>query len=138
MIEQLTVNVWIGRGVTREEIARPSWDQVEAAIRALNERERNDIYLTPSACDLETYLSVGGGDGRYLVTGSINNERFPTVATGPRLGSAREATEELVSGGQMGDYPCRWILDLATALRAIRSFYDTSEFGGSDVIWEGM
>jgi hypothetical protein len=62
------------------DVLDPTWDRVEDAIRELDERTHNDLYLHPDASNLETYLAVGGGSGRYLVAGSINNERFPTAA----------------------------------------------------------
>lgn len=131
-IELLTVCEWNGPHMESAKFPQPTWDQVEDAIRALDERTHNDLYLHPDASNLETYLAVGGGSGRYLVTGSINNERFPTAVNGVESNAAREL---LVVGGQTGDYPGNWILDLDSALRAVRSFFETGEFGGVGVPW---
>jgi len=79
------------------------------------------------------YLAVGGGNGRYLVTGSIANERFPTVVDPAKSSDIREF---LLVGGQEGDYPAHWILDLDTALRAAKHFYNTNLFEGGGLRWE--
>jgi Immunity protein Imm1 len=131
-IELLTVCEWNGQQMNRTEFPRPTWEQVEDAIRDLDERAHNDLYLHPDASNLETYLAVGGGSGRYLVTGSVNNLRFPTAVKHAESNAAREP---LVVGGQTGDYPRHWILDLDSALRAARSFFEAAEFAGGGVIW---
>jgi hypothetical protein len=110
----------------------PTWDQVDAAIRALDGAARNDLYFHVRRDDLETYLAVGGGNGRYIVTGAIENETFPTVISGPESAQPRV---HLMVGGQMGDYPHNYILTLDTTLRAVHSFVDTCKFGGGGVLW---
>jgi hypothetical protein len=40
----------------------------------------------------------------------------------------------LMVGGQTGDYPGNQVIDLQSALRAARSFYDAGGFG-SDASW---
>jgi Immunity protein Imm1 len=132
IIELLTVCEWNGPQMNSTDFLNPTWDQVEDAIRALDERVRNDLYLQPTASSPETYLAVGGGKGRYVVTGSVNNKRFPTAVTAVEDNGVREL---LVVGGQTGDYPRSWILDLGSALRAARSFCDTGEFAGGGVTW---
>jgi hypothetical protein len=131
-IQLLTVCEWDGPRMESTDIPDPTWEQVEDAIRDLDERSRNDLYLHADASNLETYLAVGGGSGRYLVTGSIDNERFPTAVNAIEADASREL---LVVGGQRGDYPRSWILDLDSALRAARSFFETGEFNGGDVTW---
>jgi hypothetical protein len=131
-IELLTVCEWNGPHMERAEFPQPTWDQVEDSIRDLDEQTHNDLYLHPDASNLDMYLAIGGGSGRYVVTGSINNERFPTAVKGVESNAAREL---LVVGGQAGDYPRNWILDLDSALRVARSFFETGEFGGGGVTW---
>ena len=130
-IELLTICEWVGPSMRATEVERPQWEAVDVAIRALDNASRNDIYLTPSKADPETYLAIGGGAGRYIVTGSIKNEEFPTVID-PVKGA--EPVEVLVVGGQAGHYPGNWVLDLDTALRAARAFHSTGRFEG-EVTW---
>jgi hypothetical protein len=124
-IDVLTICEWVDRSVNHTEIKNPSWFDVEEAIRSLNNAERNDLYLIPDENDPETYLGIGGGDGRYLVTGSVRNERFPTIVDPEKPTTPKEL---LLVGGQDGDYPCNWIIDLETALNAARVFYDSGTF----------
>ena len=114
------------------DILHPTWNQVEDAIRALDEGSRNDLYLTPYASNPETYLAIVDGNGRYLVTGSVDNERFPTATGQVEDDGAREL---LVVGGQTGDYPRSWILDFDPVLPAVRWFFDTGDFTGGGVTW---
>ncbi len=41
----------------------------------------------------------------------------------------------LVVGGQLGEYPARWLVTLDGALSVARSFFDAGEFG-CGVSWE--
>lgn len=76
-------------------------------------------------------MCIGGGAGRYVVTGSIENQEFPTVVDAAR---AAEPSELLVVGGQSGQYPGNRVLDLASTLKAARRFYTTGRFDGG-VAW---
>jgi hypothetical protein len=125
-VHLLTIYVWVGRSANRAEIENPAWLVVERAIRDLNNRDRNDVYLTPDRNDLETYLAIGGGDGRYLVTGCVRNDRFPTLIHTQKVPVPEE---RLVVGGQEGVYPGNWIVDLEMALQAARVFYEAGTFG---------
>src|SRR5262249_25004042 len=90
---------------------------------------RNDLYLTPAVSDVGTYLCVGGGNGRYILTGAIEiDKEFPTLVESDR---PADPVQELVVGGQAGMYPANWIVSLETALRAARAFYDAGGFEGS-------
>jgi len=111
------------------EVQQPQWDAVDAAIP--DNLSRNDIYLVPDKADPATYLCVGGGAGRYIVTGAIKNEEFPSVIDPSK---AAEPAELLVVGGQSGHYPGNCVLDLDTALRAARAFYVSGRFEGA-VTW---
>lgn len=122
----MTVCVWGGPRPRDRVVETPHWCDVEEAIRALNNNERNDLYLTPDKKDPETYLGIGGGNGRYLVTGSNRNETFPTLVL-PH--NPAKPVVEIVVGGQAAEYPANWIVSLDLALRAAKSFYDLAGFG---------
>ncbi len=119
----------------RESILRyPTWPQVEAAIRALNNDNLNDLYLQPDENDPATYLAIGGGAGRYILTGSIKNETFPTL-----VGTDRPPAPQvqLVVGGQLGDYPGNWVTDLSTTLETTKLFVEAGGFE-SNVPWASV
>lgn len=65
--------------------------------------------------------------GRYLVTGSVKNETFPTVIE-PATPPGRH--EEIIVGGQASRFPAEQIVTLEIALRAARAFYDSGRFEG--------
>lgn len=130
-IQRLTICEWRGATVAETIIEQPRWEAVESAIRALNNRDRNDVYLVPAPAGPETYLCVGGGAGRYLVSGSLDNKEFPTILDQSRTAGP---PERLNVGGQEGEYPASQVVDLATALTAARAFFDSGGFAGS-VTW---
>jgi hypothetical protein len=124
-VARLVICEWAGGSKSDKIIADRTWEQVEAAIRALNNRNLNDLYLRSDKVDPESYLAVGGGSGRYLVTGSVRNERFPTLVDSTR---AEDRTESLTVGGQEGDYPESWIVGMDLALRAAMSYWRMGRF----------
>ena len=128
-IDLLTVCVWAGSSQRDTVVSAPTWDDVETAIRALDGKARNDLYLYPSGRDADTYLCVGGGGGRYIVSGATGKDRFPTY-TDPRRTAGPE--EILVVGGQPGAYPAEWILGLDAALQAAHAFFEAGRFPASE------
>lgn len=133
-INQILICKWLGNTKEDQMIAKSTWSDVENAVRSLNGREYNDIYLTPDKINQQTYLSVGGGDGKYLVSGSINNEIFPTYVN-PDVSGAKEI--QIIVGGQSGDYPENYIVDINTALKAVKSFYESGNFE-NDIPWKNV
>src|SRR5262245_48078344 len=124
-VHSLTICHWLAAQRRDEVILDPSWLAVETAIRNLDNSERNDIYLHPLRGVDEVYLAVGGGAGKYLVTGTDAASRFPT------LGNSAASENQfvlLVVGGQPGEYPTRYVVELDAALAAARSFYDAGGF----------
>lgn len=86
---------------------------------------RRDTYLEPQGGGEHTFLCIGGGNRHYVVSGSIDGKRFPTLAN--RAGDAA-STIDLVVGGQLADYPATYVVDLASALAAAKSFFDSGTF----------
>ena len=131
---QLTTCIWSSTDCKTHDLANPAWEDVDRAIKALDGEDKNDLYLTPNAEVPETYLCVGGGNGEYVVSGSVEGERFPAVVIPDR-------SDELVSlvvGGQLGEFPERFIVDLDTALTAAKAFYESGRFGEGNVVWEDV
>jgi hypothetical protein len=131
-IARLTISEWQDNQVKEQVIDHPTLEQVETAVRRLDNRSRNDLYLQPVAEDSETYLAVGGGDGRYVLTGAVSGERFPSLIDPSR---PSRPLELLRVGGQDGDYPANAVHDLETTLRAVRAFYATGRFEGEQLPW---
>jgi hypothetical protein len=101
-IESLTICCWSSTGRQDELISNPTWADVESAIRLLDNETRNDVYLRSINATQDTFLCIGGGAGQYIVSGSENGTRFPT------LGNPDGAETELIPlcvGGQLSEYP---------------------------------
>jgi hypothetical protein len=96
-IQLLRICEWRGDRRIDHETPDPTWEEIEKAIRALNNRDVNDVYLCVEAENDEEFLCIGGGDGRYVVTGAFE-ETFPTVVDPARC----SGEEPLVVGGRRG------------------------------------
>jgi hypothetical protein len=120
----LNAHVWRPSAVSVEEevTSNPSPDAVEAAIRRLNNAELHDVFLmTP---DLDTFLGVSGGAGRYIVTISIRSERFAHLLNPD---DPSDVEEEMMCGGQITPFPRRYLVKLATAILAALHYLETRE-----------
>lgn len=122
---QLIICVWQGVLLQETTVDNPTWQQIEAAITALNNDERNDLYLYANAT---TWLGIGGGDGKYLLAGGIGDDVFQTLVDSS---STSEQGVSLTVGGQTADYPESQVHNLAQTLAAVRSFYESGEFSSS-------
>jgi hypothetical protein len=132
MLAELRIFEWKGTGRTAQIVSRPALEAVLAGVRALDGAARNDLYLYPKVGTGGSYLCVGGGAGKYLLTGVLPGDRFPTLIdpTQPELPKL-----PLRVGGQVGLYPRNWIHPLNVALRVAEEFWDTGKFGGAGLSW---
>jgi hypothetical protein len=129
MLGELRIFEWRGAGRTGQIVTRPPLKAVIAAVRALDGAARNDLYLYPKAGVMHPYLCVGGGGGRYLLTGVLPGDRFPTLIDPSRPELPKEA---LRVGGQVGLYPRNWVHSLDVALRTVEAFWTTGAFESAD------
>jgi hypothetical protein len=131
-LAELRVFEWRGTGRTEQIVHRPPLKTVLAAVRALDGASHNDLYLYPKAASSQPYLCVGGGAGRYLLTGVLPGDRFPTLIDPSRPDLPKQP---LRVGGQEGLYPRNWIHPLDVALRAVEEFWNTGEFSCAGLTW---
>jgi hypothetical protein len=131
MLHSLTVCEWHERRRIDSVLKNPTWPDIESAIRKLDNERFNDIHLQRDEDPEDFWLTVGGGAGRYVITGA-SPDGFPTVTDPKRAGLPDEL---LCVGGQDGYFPARWIHSLDIALTAARSFFETGKFSGP-VEWE--
>jgi len=110
---------WQGVKELGEEIENPSWEKVESAINLLNQREKTQVVLK-----LEDWsnISIGGGNGKYHVCFTTPDERF-FVLNEPNK-KDMESTEELVVGGQIGNYPSPSIVSLNLVIKAAKFYFE--------------
>jgi hypothetical protein len=128
----MTMCQWSGATVDSQIVPNPSLDQVEAAIRKLDNERFNDLYLQPVGDDPETWLCVGGGAGRYLLSGALGNQRFPTLVDPTK---AADPAVALTVGGQEVTYPANRVHSLNTALEAVRTFWKSGRFEDPGLLW---
>lgn len=104
-----------------------NWEEIEAAIRGLDGHRKTLVTLE---AENETHMAVGGGNNRYFVYVTFDNENFHYLVDP----SKSDSGEPLIVGGQEGMYPARSCVDLSTTLKAARGF---AEFGKIEksVVW---
>ncbi|GIF72557.1 Imm1 family immunity protein [Asanoa siamensis] len=94
----------------------PTVRDLVAAVRALDQRRHTEIVVTGHDGQ---YLAVEGGAGRYLVhLGSDEHDDVIVV----RATDAEPGEVAIVAAGRIRRVPRRDVVDLATALRAVRTF----------------
>lgn len=91
------------------------WTEVEAAIRELDGHHRTLVTLETEG---ETHMSIGGGNGKYFVYITFDNENFNYLVNR----SNPDKMETLVIGGQSGLYPAISCVDLTTTIKAAKVF----------------
>lgn len=125
MLAELRIIEWKGTGYAEQIVTRPPLKAVIAAVRGLDGGAHNDIYLYPKVRSTIPYLCVGGGAGRYLVTGVLPGDRFPTLIDPSRPDLPKES---LRVGGQQSLYPRNWVHSLDATLRAVEAFWNAGDF----------
>ena len=126
---------WHGGTYDEREVRQPSWADVEDAIRALNGRDLNDLYLNLGD---PAWMGIGGGDGKYLVSATFSrgtNDESHFVAYDRTR--ADQPPVDIVVGGQLSDYPAHQIVDLSRALAAARAFVESGTRSGG-IEWEAV
>ncbi len=123
----MTTEKWVGNKNEGDIIENPNWNQIETAIRELNGESKTLVTL---GVDEETYMSIGGGAEKYIITVTFDNFNFYIL-----IDLNSEQIETLVVGGQKGNYPANQCVDLLHCLLAARTF---AELGKLDalLIWQ--
>lgn len=105
-----------------------NWEEIETAIRELDGHCKTLVTLETEG---ETHMAIGGGNDRYFVYVTFDNENFHYLVNPSKSGNG----EKLVVGGQEAIYPAKSCVDLSTALKAAKGF---AEFGRIEksVVWE--
>jgi hypothetical protein len=128
-ISKFSVENWEGTHNHAVVEVANSWEEIEAAIRRLDGHRSTLVTLE---AENETHMAIGGGNSKYLVYVTFDNEDFHYLVDL----SQPDKSETLVVGGQEGIYPAKCCVDLSTTLKAARGF---AEFGKIEksVAWEG-
>jgi Immunity protein Imm1 len=95
---------------------------VEQALRQLDGRQLNDLYLRTS--DDLTFLGICGGAGRYMVTLTDHHDTFARLLN-PQDSS--ETEEDIRCGGQRTPFPRRYLVNFQAALGAAVHYLRTAQ-----------
>jgi Immunity protein Imm1 len=98
----------------------PSSDDFSNALRNLDALKHT--MLTIHADD-EAHLTIAGGNSRYVVYATFDNEEFWNL-----LGSGKSTEIVMLNaGGQEGDFPARQVVDLNQAMSAGLAFLGSQQ-----------
>jgi hypothetical protein len=113
-------------------IPNPTWNQICEALIRMDGDMLTDVSLTSigNGC----LLAGGGNGGRYIVVYFPQGTDEGDTLTLADL-SLEGSEVELVAGGQLGEYPAKYCVDLPLVLRAFEHFFKTGELP-SDLTWE--
>ncbi len=125
----LSAENWVGNQDECELIESPTWSQIEQAICQLDGKSKTLVTL---GADDECYLSIGGAEsGKYIVNVTLDNVSFHNLVEP----SKPDAIENLVVGGQKGNYSAKMCVNLETALLAAQTFTASGKLEIS-LFWE--
>jgi hypothetical protein len=105
-------------------IENPSWQNIEAAIHALDGKHRSVVSIGGEG---HAHMSVGGGDrGQYVVYATFDSANFFTLL------SLDQSEGKLLPSvaGQEGDYDKKIVVDLQSALTAAKTFAEHGKIDG--------
>lgn len=127
-ITKFSVEDWIGN--QNKGFVEPArdWQAIEAAIRELDGNRKTLVTLET---DDETHMAVGGGQDKYVVYMTFDNENFHYLVDP----SKSDIEESLIVGGQEGIYSAKSCVDLNTTLKAAKVFAELGSMEKS-VTWE--
>ena len=117
----LTESRWLKNRRTDAVQQDPSPAQLADALARSDGREQSEVTLERGD---GTSLIVGGGThGRYVVSYFLNEDGDSLTLQNPDGDADR--TEQIVVGGQAGDFSEKILVDRATALRAAIAYAAT-------------
>jgi hypothetical protein len=111
---------WKGMSTEDWELDNPSPADVDEALDRLDASAYTMMSLE---CPNGRHLMIGGGAGQYVVSATLETERFWVLL---RAEPAR-GTVFLNTGGQEGDFPASQVVAKAQAHQAAHVFLETGE-----------
>ncbi|MNQ15479.1 hypothetical protein D3C85_284500 [compost metagenome] len=91
-------------------------------LAALDRLDGADVSSTAFVIDDDTVLSVGGGDGAYVVFMSLRADAEIHTLIDPSR--SEDLEQDLVAGGQLGNYPQFQCVDRSRAASALLYFHE--------------
>ncbi len=127
-ITKFSVEDWINNqnlGCTKPASV---WSDIELAIRSLDGQTKTLVTLETEG---ETHMSIGGGQGKYVVYATFDNETFYSLIDP----SKSDQNESIVIGGQKGLYSTKSCVDLEIVLQSAKKFAESGKMLNS-AVWE--
>jgi len=110
-------------------VERPSWDCVEAALRALNGEDKDGIVLKS---DGPSYMGISGGeDGWYAIIGFLEGFGEFICASGAQDGPPRD----VVVAGDYNSFASKHVIGIQTVLAAAKAFFERGALS-DELEWE--
>lgn len=137
-IIKLYADYWKGSVDYGSELNQPNLEQVSAAIRALDGRQRTLVTLEAGA---GAFMGISGGGDNYVITATYDNQEFfdltrhdvPSIDDDDQ--DSADDSVEIIAGGQIMDVPARQCVGLDIALRMAQTFADEGTLDPS-ATWE--
>lgn len=114
----LVTDFWTGNTYTEEVISAPEQSQIEASIARLDADRFTQVILSVGE---EDFLLVGGGNGRFNICVGQSDDQYYTLMD---LAKPPHAIEQLVTGGQQGNFPAQSIVSIQLATRAMQTYFN--------------
>lgn len=128
-ILQLSADNPQGRSV---EIDRPSWEDVEAAIRRLDGIRYSEVALSDG--DSTGLLIVGGYENRYMCERMYND--INALLLDPTKSRDKQVPVVAYEYGETEDSPEYWTVSLEMTLKAAHFFFLTNTLDPDLTWWE--
>jgi len=113
---------WSGMNGRESTLKDATWADVARLIKRLDARKYTVVNLQ---IDDDNHLTVGGGNGRFIVTVTAGGDRFfDLVRASP---SDSTSIVRLNVGGQEGEYSADQVVDEDTAVACAMTYVKSSE-----------
>jgi hypothetical protein len=118
---KLVQDRWNGRLVEETAKESPHWDDVSAAIHALDAETHTLVSIEGWG---KTQMMIGGGSGKYVISVVRPSGESVTLLNG-----AAECIQRVLlkAGGQFGNYPTDEVVELSVAIKAAFWFFEHNE-----------
>jgi Immunity protein Imm1 len=119
---------------TSLEIVCPSWEEIEAALRQMNGRNKNILILYPDIDEIEDgeFMSIGGGENQQFVCCVYDNDGVDHCLTNPE-----ESSEEIiyVYMGQTTGQSKNQVTSIERVLLAVETYVQHGQLD-TNLYWE--
>lgn len=133
MSNAFTLELWSRLGKRSTPV--PSWPDVERVLHSLDGETRNTLFLgNPEST---AGLIVGGGPERFMVwvqQWDLTGEEL-SIDTATDRHAPSGLVRFTLDNGELGEYPLSITVDLESAIRAARTFFERGELD-DNLTWE--